>query len=477
LPPAFAHRVSSPSREDELIEENLIRFTISNGDFPSALSLLNKYPAYNINSRDPLTGRTVLHDAASSNHEESLDFIYQLMREYHADIKIRDNAGYTAAELTTAFHTYDVSQADHLLAVEYKNKFFIGELNARLMWRTKACDQPIKNQRIELVNNTQDMAVFILKNIQYDQIAFLIKQPNSTTSLMSPEHAATILFDRDLNVFVQLDTFGMQFLIPEIPFARQICSRIERQASVIGCREDGILIAYEIFTKMPDFFNFCSIHAKKCETDSLKPLSQNEMEVLIALESRQGVIEESVRLNNPVEDFLTPEEKKICSALRARLIFLYQLQTFQIEGISPLTEIYDLFKWPVQLANFIERFDAMYGLRNEEELASPKHRQILEILLEQGGKRTPSLSPDELISNVHSPESAFDKRFDFAGKNFEKRHHEWESYRHNVSQSRYRLFSTKLSSFTNDAFHLNLTAEKQRAAIAEKICDFAGLKR
>ncbi|MEO8400335.1 MAG: hypothetical protein ABI597_00890 [Gammaproteobacteria bacterium] len=439
-------KIESTNEKAESKLEDILQLSATKHDFKKVLALLEDDKDA-VNLRHSKTGRTVLHNVANCPHhcEGSKTFFHTLINEYKADVHIRDNEGYTPAEILMHPHQYNTAETIFYSNLDYCDLFFIGELNAKL-------NAAGHNKRLELVDDTSQMIEFAKNHPDYTQIGFLVKRPNCLKSNLVV-HYSPIVFDRDAKLFVQLDSFGGMYVMPNYEDARFIYSTISRQVSDVGCRKDAIHIAYTILRDFPDFFKYSQSHAVE-RSDVLSPFTPKE-------ETERSV------LKMITYSSLTKDQKKRASYLSNKQSIQEQLAVFTLHKVAPISNVHALSTWPVELALFLERYDLMMPLRTSKQLGEFSNQRILKKLVKHGMRRTP-VSDNMILANlkVDVPDQVPDKKYDIAGINFKTRHENWLEYRKTRAVSIKGIFSKRI---------YYLVRDEERNAIVDNIIKFSGL--
>jgi len=436
-------------------------------DFERVSSMLNT-DASLIEKKDPNTGRTVLHEVANCTGRctQSREFFDQLIQKYPASTTLRDQEGFTPAELIVYPHVISKEAMSGAHRLDDDSQYHINRANL-ILARMQATGEAghLLNQHMVLLHYVSEIPAFLAAHPEYDRIAFLLSRPNVLRATL-PAHLTLLMYDRKSHTFVQLDSFGLSVILPEMGNMTYIVSPIERQVSSIGCREDATALGFRILSAFPDFFRFCRDHYKE-NPQALTELTQeqHDQRAHFNFKQMQGVM-------------LSQDEKKLNVAFRQQLEVLDQLKVFKLENRPFHQVMHRLTDWPVQLVYFLERFDAVKSLRTFDQLGARTNHRYLMQLLEHGKKRTPQTK----ISSLQNLIQAFidedgqliprdlDAKFDIAGADFEKRATRWAAQRETVSIAFSRLFHQKLATLDNP----RKPAKKQ--PIVDNMLAYAGLK-
>lgn len=458
-----SHSALSP----QMVLQSLIK-AIDKIDLKEVNNILFNNSRFDINTKDPKTGRTAAHFACGASKAA----IFQLLVDkYHADLTICDKEGFSVADLAVNPHPFYPFHEKRYTENKNRHIYFISELNLKLSANVeKRCQQ-----RLEFADNTEQMLNFINRHPQFDQIGFLVVKPNA----IRPEedmHLSPILFIRKLNLFIQLDSQGWVYLLPDMAKSKLIYSPFLRQFSTRGCGFDAIFLLYEIMTKFPEFVTFCEGNSKKSDT-IFKALSKNEIQALRVLYEKilnRAALTSEEKNHQKKERPLSDKEKGQYFELSNRRNIQHQLKSFKLLGLSHLKNVYCLMDWPIALCCYVERFDFMRRYRTINQFGHHKNYIYLKRLLECENKRTPNVTRKYLLANLLLNQS---KDFDFAGTRFDVREDLLTHSRSSRYTTIYRLFATKLNRMENKEFNdkhpRKITVDAQKDTIADRIASFA----
>lgn len=351
-----------------------------------------------VNFPHPVSGRTAVHLslyllALNMGNAARIE-IAALIDHCKADKEKRDKLGFTPGELFARPHEFNPNLIEPATERQERlqlQRIYIAEAN-RLLKEHNMIIVPIIDLR--------EIEIFLRQpqHSHYNKIMFVVARPNSVHNLMKPEkHVSPVYFERQgrEEYFVQIDSMADIYPIPatKVPKIKQtvISSPFRRQRGGAGCIEDLIVISLKIAAEK-DFIRFCLSNSDKAAMTN--PLTSEERRYLFANQDKYNT-----------RDLSYEEELGFLTTKGGARCLFQDITKGQLSPFSqePISKCYLLTKLPDCLLLNVEIYKVVgYLIKIQPRSFTPAMRDLF---LQQGHRD--------------------DKKQNFAGVEFVKRHVQW----------------------------------------------------